>query len=167
MPDAHIKAKLPTLKTAARFWSRVNKDGPTMRPELGPCWEWIAGKGRDGYGSIRSKGKSVGAHRVSWEIHNGPILGGLLVCHKCDNPPCVNPDHLFLGTQRDNAKDSVAKGRWSGNIILNEQQVREIRRRYNPKTTSYAKLGAEYGVGYGAVNHIIHRRTWSNLLDEE
>ena len=85
------------------FWSRVDKSGA--------CWLWTAAKGRKGYGQMRISGKLRIAHRLSWELANGPIPGGLFVCHRCDVTSCVNPAHLFLGTNRDNILDSMAKGR--------------------------------------------------------
>lgn len=89
-----------------RFWERVGKsDG---------CWEWTGYRAPAGYGQLgrgpRNEGLAL-AHRLSWEFHYGPIPDGLLVCHRCDNPPCVRPDHLFLGTFVDNAQDMVSKGR--------------------------------------------------------
>jgi len=87
-----------------RFWAKVDKTDS--------CWVWTGATLRRGYGQIRIPVKKAKqAHRLSWEIHNGPIPDGMLVCHKCDNPPCVNPAHLFLGTQSDNNKDCVRKGR--------------------------------------------------------
>lgn len=106
---------------ADRFWEKVNKDGPvpTHCPELGPCWLWTASTkgGKWRYGVISQTGKHDSlllAHRVSWEIHNGPIPEGSLALHKCDNPSCVNPAHLFLGTFADNTKDMLEKGRHIG-----------------------------------------------------
>jgi hypothetical protein len=93
-----------------RFWRYVSK------PVLEGCWEWTGAKDQSGYGRLASRtpdGRrtTVMAHRVSWEIHHGPIPPGLNPCHRCDNRGCSNPDHLFLGTQKDNVHDAIAKGR--------------------------------------------------------
>lgn len=94
---------------AERFWEKVRRVGPSS------CWEWTAHCDRRGYGEIGSSGNRgkphLRAHRVSWEIHNGPIPDGLFVLHRCDNRKCVNPHHLFLGTAKDNTQDMLAKGR--------------------------------------------------------
>jgi hypothetical protein len=86
-----------------KFWERVIKTNG--------CWKWEGSKVVKGYGRIKLNGKAYPAHRLSWEIHYGPIPSGLCVCHKCDNPPCTNPDHLFLGTHADNQHDCFLKGR--------------------------------------------------------
>lgn len=96
-----------------RFIKKVNKNTQSG------CWEWIACLNTNGYGDFFSGSRKTGhklAHRVSWEIHKGQIAPGLLVLHKCDNPKCVNPEHLFLGTHRDNALDAKTKGRLKGLI---------------------------------------------------
>lgn len=92
-----------TEKEAQRFWSKVNKSGE--------CWKWTAGKTIDGYGRVRCNGRLWLAHRVSWSIANNAIPDGVCVLHRCDNPPCCNPDHLFLGTRLDNNADKTRKGR--------------------------------------------------------
>ncbi len=114
-------------KRVERFWRFVNKDGPVVRPELGPCWVWkgvMNLKGKEGrearahrgvYGivAIHKDGKRtrMHAHRFAWIITNGEIPEGLFACHKCDNPECVRPEHLFLGTPKANTRDAIAKGR--------------------------------------------------------
>lgn len=86
-----------------RFWEKVHKSND--------CWEWVGARCNKGYGSIGIDGKTHRAHRVSWEIHSGKVPKDMCVLHVCDNPPCVNPDHLFLGTIADNNRDRQEKGR--------------------------------------------------------
>jgi hypothetical protein len=98
----------PRMSIEERFWSKVE-----MIP-FHDCWEWVGCKVPAGYGQLRLGGKkepNLFAHRVSYVIHNGEIGKGLFVLHKCDNPSCVNPRHLFLGTHQDNMNDMKAKGR--------------------------------------------------------
>jgi hypothetical protein len=98
-----LKGKIK-INPKTRFWNKVNKK------DKNKCWEWQAGKSNR-YGAFKINGRTIGAHIFSWEIHNGKIPDGLFVCHKCDNPGCVNPDHLFLGTNKDNCDDRDKKKR--------------------------------------------------------
>lgn len=90
---------------ADRFWAKVDKRGPDE------CWPWLGATDGNGYGRIYSKGGNATASRASWELAHGEAPQGYHVCHSCDNPPCVNPSHLWLGTPQDNAIDRSAKGR--------------------------------------------------------
>ena len=92
-----------TLIYMDRFWDKVDKTGE--------CWIWTASKNKKGYGRFGFGSRAQLAHRVSWLLSNGEIPDGMLACHTCDNPPCVNPSHLWLGTQKDNVVDMSSKGR--------------------------------------------------------
>ena len=95
-------------KELRRFWAKVSIGQPDE------CWTWKAGKASIGYGTFCVDGRMVYAHRYSLELVNGPIPAGMLACHTCDNPPCVNPAHLWVGTHRDNIRDAIFKGRHPG-----------------------------------------------------
>lgn len=103
-----------TEKQIKRFWKKISISEIKFYNNS-PCWEWTGSRCSDGYGSVKINNKSFGTHRISWILCNGEIENGLFVLHHCDNPCCVNPTHLFLGTQRDNSLDKVNKGR--GNYL--------------------------------------------------
>lgn len=94
----------------ARWWSHVDKNGPVLRPGLGPCWMWTATTNSAGYGHGSLNGKRVLMHRVSYAMHFGEPTKPC-ICHRCDNPRCVRPEHLFQGTYQENTRDAMRKGR--------------------------------------------------------
>jgi hypothetical protein len=150
-----------------RFWSKVNKWGPTPShaPGLGACWVWTAGAHEFGYGKIgRPGGGSEYAHRLSWVMHNGEIRGGLEVLHQCDNPRCVRPAHLFLGTKQDNLRDMRSKGRGGsgeshGHTRLTLEQVRDLRSLYD-SGVGPSELGRKFGCTAGTACNIGKRKSW-------
>ena len=143
-------------KDIQRFWSKVDRRGPD------DCWEWLGGRDGFGYGRFCFKGKETLAHRAAWQLEKGPIPAGMCVCHSCDNPPCANPAHLFLGTQSENHADMVRKGRIArgeknGMTKITAAQVTELCERYAAGETQTA-LAAEFGVTQPAVSYaILHR----------
>lgn len=125
------------------------------------CWLWTSGWDRDSYGIMSG---NVRANRASYEMHIGPIPYGMHVCHKCDTPPCVNPSHLFLGTNEDNTKDRHAKGRTAkgsrnGYAILSESQVIEILSLDGP-CKDVAEL---FNVSISTISHIRTGRSWKHV----
>ena len=132
------------------------------------CWDFVGGRNGNGYGVISiSKHEQVGAHRVSYQHFYGPIPDGLFVLHKCDNPSCCNPTHLFLGTLQDNKDDEVLKmrhvhGERVGNHLLSENDVTEIRSRLS-EGVSVSALSWQYGVSRQSIYNIKHNLTWSHL----
>lgn len=109
----YSRRRIPDDQIVTHFWTKVNKAGPVPqhRPDLGPCWVWTASCKENGYGQFYINRRPVYAHRFSYLIAHGVIPDGLRVLHRCDNPPCVRPSHLFVGTARDNMDDALAKGR--------------------------------------------------------
>ena len=148
-----------------RFWAKVDKGGPDE------CWEWTAGKSSEGYGRISIGNREAGnvfAHRLSWKLHNGNIPAGIYVLHRCDNPSCVNPRHLFLGTPADNMADMVAKersaaGEKNSQSVLTDQIVLAMRELFDAGDTSTAEAGRRFGISYRAAWKIIRRVSWSHL----
>lgn len=129
-----------------------------------PCWVWTKKRFHRGYGDICYQRKHRQVHRFAWESLHGPIPKGLLICHKCDNPPCFRPDHLFLGTNRDNVLDCLIKSRFS-RVKLAPQDVAEIRNAYANGVASQGQLSKRFGVSQWHIWGIIHGRFWKHLLD--
>jgi len=161
-----LKRQSPTA--IERFWSSVDRaDGDDS------CWIWTGNGTKDGYGRLSVDGRKTRAHRFSYELHNGPIPDGLLVCHHCDVPLCCNPKHMFLGTTKDNVQDMLAKGRVrplrgtaSPNARLNEDQVREIRARYAAGGVFQKDLASAYGVAVKTISHIVCGDRWKHVSEE-
>lgn len=152
-----------TQKQWRDFWARVRKsDGDG-------CWEWTGfAIGDFGYGGFSLNGKNVYAHRLSYEIAHGHPPGKLCVLHHCDNPRCVRPGHLFLGTRVDNMKDKVAKGRQhrgerTAGTLLSVDKVRAILERYATGLESVWGLSQELGVNEGVVRSVVNGRTWAHV----
>lgn len=151
-----------------KFWEKVD-----IRSE-DECWEWLAGRNKKGYGNFyvsigHSKDKHCLAHRRSWILTYGEIPEGLSVLHHCDNPPCVNPKHLFLGTNQDNVDDKVRKGRMQDlkgenhpMRKLTDEQIKEIRALRKDGYTLFA-LGDKFNVHYSTIGYICSRKHWSHI----
>ena len=155
-----------TEKIIEKFWAKVDKKSDDE------CWNWTASMDRHGYGQIGVNYKNYRTHRIAWVIHSGEIPEGLCVCHKCDNPACVNPAHLFLGTLKDNAVDRSKKcrgvspdntGERNGRHKITEKDVIAIRLKYAPYIYSACKLAKEYGVTTTTIYRIVKYKTWKHI----
>lgn len=161
-----------------RFWKFVDRTGT--------CWIWTGPKTGNGYGAIREdypSRKQVAAHRASWVVHFGMIEPGFLICHHCDTPLCVRPDHLFIGTTQDNSDDKIAKGRDArggqhgrrlhperyprGSAVtgarLTDDAVRTMRHRYADGGMTLGGLGREYGISKQTVWKIVRGLAWAHV----
>jgi hypothetical protein len=161
-----------------RFLSRITKTAT--------CWLWNARCFPNGYGQFRIDKRQLGAHRVSWAIHHGEFPdASLCVCHRCDNPACVNPSHLWLGTHQENAADkkakgrannphgqrhgsylhpeSTAKGERNGQALLSAQQVAAIRETYSRGGVRQKDLALQFGIGQTTVSAIIRKTNWTHV----
>lgn len=131
----------------------------TYHEPMSGCWLWLGGvSSRGGYAYVYINGESFRAHRIQWERFNGPIPKGMLICHHCDTPSCINPDHLFLGTHTDNMRDAVRKGRIP-KAKITEKQVIEIL----SMNDTYRNIAVRYGVAESTIGDIKTSRTWKHL----
>lgn len=166
-----MKLDLNTARVVTTFWSLVNRTSNKTE-----CWNWIGGNAPNGYGTISSHGfdTTMSAHRFSWITHFGAIPEGLFVLHRCDSPCCVNPKHLFLGTQQDNIRDCRDKGRLKNNLIiykgekcsfskLKEKDILRIREEYNGSWGQLKQLGKRYGVTATSIYNVVHRKCWKHI----
>lgn len=171
-------------KKASKFWAKVDKHGPVPghESELGSCWIWTGHTRVDGYATIRvghaNQGKRMFVHRFSWELQYDPIPKDLSVCHRCDTPLCVRPDHLFVGTIADNNVDMRSKGRARGgpgpnganrqwgeqasNRKLTWDQVEAIRREWNGTLARANELAVKYGVYPNQVRRVAKGYSWTS-----
>lgn len=157
---------MPRETAEQRFWKYVIKRSPD------DCWEWSGWIGSNGYGGFHAEGKHVRAHRFSWQLHNTKIPRGMCICHTCDNRKCVNPNHLFVGTYKDNVHDSMKKGRFfhpkvdmenNGMAKLTVSDVKKIRCMYEKGEMTQKDIGKTFGVTQANISIITKRTGWNKI----
>lgn len=164
---ARTKGVGPTMMTGLPLWKRLEA-GSLHQPQTG-CFVWTRSRYREGHGQIWWNGRLERTHRFAWVLQNGPIPPGMCICHRCDNPPCINVDHLFMGTHQDNMNDMMAKGRdYRGpplkgeahpNAKLTAADILAIREKRNSRKAD----AALYGVSEGNIKTIRGRKTWGHI----
>ncbi len=151
-------------KDVERFWSKVK------RTNSEECWEWIGTKEKDGYGVFKIKRKTYKSHRISWLISKKESIENKLVCHSCDNRGCVNPGHLWLGTNKENVEDMVRKNRQRqgenhSNVKLSEKNIKEILDLYK-SGYKQVDLCSKFGIGHAQLSRILSGEAWKNTKIE-
>ncbi len=181
-----------TEKDKARFWAKVNKSGPVIREQLGPCWVWTAALSKAGYGVFGIGQGIFYASRISWTMVNGQITPGHETLHECDNPPCCNPNHIRTGTHAQNMRDMgdknrhawathperMARGDASGarkhpekvergedryNAKMTDEKVRQMRSD-NSSGMSWERCARKYGISKRVAGFIITRQAWKHVV---
>lgn len=161
LPGHTSRSRMPD-----NFWLKV---AITANPDK--CWEWQKGK-RGKYGGCSFNKREQMAHRVAWQLTYGEIPKGMCVCHKCDNPICCNPKHLFLGTHQDNMRDMNEKGRHKWHSMkgevhpkhkLTNEDVQYIRARYATGDTTFKELAKQMGISVSNISYIVRRETWRHV----
>ena len=195
-PTPELFQAAPPVKFTERnlrnFWRRVDKNGPLPDQSiphyrgLSQCWTWLGSlHPQKGYGQLGWNGRLIYVHRFSWILANGAIPDGMRILHRCDIRSCVNPDHLFVGTDEDNARDresksrgkqpcgdmngkrrhpdKCARGERNGNAILTLEQIVQMRFRYRLGGISHQALADEYGIDKSQAGRIIRRQFWKHV----
>lgn len=160
-PDIVLpNAKMKSIRE--QVWDRV-KVTPSG------CWEWQGARDKKGYGSVRVKGKTRRVHRLAWELTYGGVPVSLLVCHRCDNPPCINPEHLLAQTSKENTMDMERRIRYKGRFKIGRipenrkftpAKISAIRRKYRTGTCTQKELAAKHSTSQGHISNIITERAW-------
>lgn len=170
----------PRKTKEQRFWEKIK-----VPKSKGACWSWLGYRDHYGYGIILWDGKNRKAHRIAYGLMVGPVPKNLLVCHHCDNPQCCNPEHLFLGTNKENQDDCTNKGRrhlpvclkngrfprYVGRPVgietwiaqLDDSKVREIRALYSTGEWSWRSLAKKYGVVKSTIGILLKGKTWKHI----
>lgn len=142
-----------------KFWARVQKGQPDE------CWPWTGAIASNGYGKVNRNYRTLGTHRVAFELQHGKVPDGKWILHRCDNPPCCNPNHLFAGTPKDNVTDCFLKNRHPG-YKLSDRIAKKIRRRKAIVAITQCQLAKEFGVSQSHISRIVNLKRHSHLCGQ-
>lgn len=163
LPTRYIFGHGSRLPVEYAFWRMVNKRGPDE------CWEWQGDTYGTGYGRLTHDSKTIRVHQFSYKLHIGPIPNGMFVCHKCDHPACVNPNHLFLGTPKDNMDDMIQKGRkvtkpgdTNAFAKLANSDIPKIRK-LSQDGLSNQQIAERFHVSRSTISMIVNGKTWKSV----